>query len=74
MKPETDRLMVCNSISQTVHLVEFIEYVGVVILNSHDERGLFGKALSRHCPVARYCSEENIYFHTPNSISAISLE
>ena len=35
MKPETDRFMVCNSISQTVHLVEFIEYVGVVILNSH---------------------------------------
>ena len=33
--PETERFMVCNPISQTVHLVEFIEYVGVVILNSH---------------------------------------
>lgn len=36
---------------------------------SADERGLFGKARNRHCPVAQYCNEANMYFS-----SAMSLE
>ena len=35
MKSKAYRFVMSNSVSQTVHLVEFIEYVGVVILNSH---------------------------------------
>lgn len=34
MKSEADWFMVRYSVSQTVHLVKFIEYVGIVILNS----------------------------------------
>lgn len=34
-----------------------------------DERGLFGKARNRYCPVAQYCNEANMYFS-----SAMSLE
>lgn len=33
MKSETDGLMVSNPIYQTVHLVKFIEDVGVVVLS-----------------------------------------
>ena len=39
-----------------------------------EDFGLFGKIFSKTFPEALYCGAENIYFQTPNSISAMSLE